>query len=83
MRGSDALRNCVSRADLKQPSSMTGTKLRKYIATVSQSAVELTKISRILMVVDEGNIAQFEGQTLDQINLNGESEIPSTRKFIT
>nr|CAH7745321.1 unnamed protein product [Callosobruchus chinensis] len=36
MRGSDALRNCVSRADLKQPSSMTGTKLRKYIATVSQ-----------------------------------------------
>nr|XP_023019945.1 uncharacterized protein LOC111508612 [Leptinotarsa decemlineata] len=34
-----------------------------------ESAVELTKISRILMAIDSGEVSKFKGQSLDGINL--------------
>lgn len=36
-----------------------------------ESAVELTKVSRLLMVVDEGKVNKFSGKKLADINLEG------------
>ncbi|KAG5900109.1 hypothetical protein JTB14_016077 [Gonioctena quinquepunctata] len=36
-----------------------------------ESAVELTKISRILMTVDSGDVSKFKGRSLEEINLQG------------
>lgn len=102
LRGSDCLRSVVQKAQLDSPTTITSTRLRKYVATVSQvfglkdkevdwlarhlghdirvhrdfyrlhdSAIELTKISRLLMAVDEGQVSTFEGKSLNDINLNG------------
>ncbi|KAG5862139.1 hypothetical protein JTB14_035810 [Gonioctena quinquepunctata] len=85
MRGHNCLRKCLSNVTLQSPENINGTKLRKYVATVTQiinltenetdwlarhlghdirvhrdfyrlheSAVELTKISRLLMAEDNG-----------------------------
>ncbi|KAG5865995.1 hypothetical protein JTB14_006249 [Gonioctena quinquepunctata] len=36
MRGHDCIRKCIANVDLQMPENINGTKLRKYIATVSQ-----------------------------------------------
>ncbi|XP_074035237.1 uncharacterized protein [Leptinotarsa decemlineata] len=100
MRGHDCIRKCIANVDLQMPENINGTKLRKYIATVSQimnmtenetdwlarhlghdihihrefyrlheSAVELTKISRLLMVIDNGEAHKFHGKKLNEIEL--------------
>lgn len=102
MRGHDCLRKCLSNVTLQSPENINGTKLRKYVATVTQlinltenetdwlarhlghdvrvhrdfyrlheSAVELTKISRLLMAVDNGEASRFAGRKLDEIELSG------------
>lgn len=83
--------------NLKNPETITNTRLRKYIATVSQvldlqekeldwlarhmghdiqihreyyrlhaSTLELAKVSKILAVVDKGNISEYIGKPLDE-----------------
>lgn len=102
MRGHDCIRKCIANVDLQMPENINGTKLRKYIATVSQimnmtenetdwlarhlghdirihrefyrlheSAVELTKISRLLMAIDNGEAYKFHGKKLNEIELTG------------
>lgn len=102
IRAPDCLRWVVDEVPLEAPELIRSTKLRKYIATVTQvlnlkeneadwlakhlghdirvhrsfyrlheSAVELTKISRLLMAVDEGKVKTFAGQALENITLNG------------
>lgn len=39
---------------------------------LQESAVELTKVSRLLLAVDSGKIKQFSGQKLDDITVDGE-----------
>ncbi|KAI4470857.1 hypothetical protein MML48_1g16811 [Holotrichia oblita] len=101
LRGHDCLRQLCTEAQLLHPEYITGTKLRKYIATVCQvfslsetendwlarhlghdirvhrefyrlheNAVELTKVSRLLIAVDQGEAAKFAGKPLQDITLN-------------
>lgn len=40
-----------------------------------ESAVELTKVSRLLMAIDSGEVSTFKGKSLDQIQLEGNKNI--------
>ena len=102
LRGHDCLAAVVDRLQLKEPSAIKSTKLRKYIATVSQIVdlnsaeldwlarhlghdiavhrdfyrlqdhnIELSKVSRLLLAVDEGNASKWAGKRLDDIDLDG------------
>lgn len=102
IRGHDALKKWCTEANLQSPELITGTKIRKYIATVCQvfnltenqtdwlarhlghdirvhrefyrlhdNAVELAKVSRLLIAVDQGQAEKFAGKTLDEINVAG------------
>ncbi|XP_053392380.1 uncharacterized protein LOC128555047 [Mercenaria mercenaria] len=99
-RGSVCIRHTANAACLQYPERVTTTKLRKYLATVSQifnlstaelselarhmghelsvhkifyrlqdDVIELAKISRLLIAVEEGKAASFAGCTLDDINI--------------
>lgn len=98
MRGHDAVRKVAVDAKLK---NVTSTKLRKYMATVSQifeltegevdwlarhlghdirvhreyyrlhdSSIELAKISKLLLEVENGNAEQWKGKKLEDISLD-------------
>ena len=103
LRGYDCLSSTVDRLQLQNPGAIKSTRLRKYIATVSQildlgntelewlarhmghdvsihkeyyrlhdHTIELSKISRLLLAVDEGNAAKWAGKKLDDISVDGE-----------
>ena len=106
LRGNDALSITLEECPgLKCPESIKSTKLRKYVATVSQiihmegnelewlaahlghninvhkkyyrlsdSTIELAKVSKLLLAIDEGNGAKFVGKTLDEITLEGNGQ---------
>ena len=92
----------VEQCDRQNPSAIKSTKLRKYIAIVSQvidlngseldwlarhrghdiavhreyyrlheSTVELSKVSRLLMAVEEGNALKYSGKKLEDIPIDG------------
>nr|XP_018913562.1 PREDICTED: uncharacterized protein LOC109041627 [Bemisia tabaci] len=102
LKGCDCVNFCVEACDpkLTSPRNVTGTKLRKHVATVCQifdlseseldwvakhmghdirvhrqyyrlheSARELTKVSRLLLAVENGMATQFIGKKLDEIDL--------------
>nr|CAI5842379.1 unnamed protein product [Callosobruchus analis] len=100
LRGHDCLHRICEEVKLENASLITGTKLRKYVATVSQlfnmseneydwlarhlghdirvhrefyrlheSAVELTKISRLLIAVDKGEANRFAGKRIEDISI--------------
>lgn len=102
LRGHDCLKKICDEVDLENPSIITGTKLRKYIATVCQifnmteneydwlarhlghdikvhrnfyrmqeSAIELTKVSRLLLAVDNGEVNRFVGKNIGEIDIKG------------
>lgn len=104
MRGWDCLRKFAIQCEppLSNPSSITSTKLRKYVATISQvlslsetevdwlarhmghdirvhrdfyrlheSTIEIAKVSKLLLAVDQGETRKFAGKTLADINLDG------------
>ena len=97
------MRAVAARAGLEKPHLITSTRLRKYVATVSQiidmtgseldwlarhlghdiqvhrdfyrlheSTVELAKVSKLLIAVDEGKAHQWAGKKLDEIEIEGE-----------
>ncbi|CAH2003172.1 unnamed protein product [Acanthoscelides obtectus] len=70
LRGHDSLSKMCKLADLRNPELITATKLRKYVATVCQSTVELTKDSNLLMAVDEGKVSTFAGKSLADIDID-------------
>ncbi|KAF5276948.1 hypothetical protein FQR65_LT16128 [Abscondita terminalis] len=100
LRGHDCIRTICQQANLKHPDYITGTKLRKYVATVCQllnlnenetdwlarhlghdirvhrdfyrlheNTVEATKISRLLIAVENGDIGKYAGKSLNDINI--------------
>ena len=103
LRGNDSLSAVLEECpNLKNPESIKSTKLRKYVATVSQilnlegnelewlarhlghnldvhkeyyrlqdSTIELAKVSKLLLALDEGNADKFQGKRLDEITLEG------------
>ena len=104
LRACDCLRKFANECEppLSSPENVTSTKLRKYIATISQvlcmnetevdwlarhlghnirvhrdfyrlheSTIEIAKVSKLLLTVDQGETSKFAGKTLQEINLNG------------
>lgn len=104
MRAWDCLRKLAIECDppLSNPTNITSTKLRKYIATFSQvlslkesevdwlarhlghgiqvhrdfyrlheSTIEIAKVSKLLLTVDQGEAIKFAGKSLAEIDLNG------------
>lgn len=104
MRAWDCLRKFAMDCDppLSNPTNIGSTKLRKYIATISQvlslketevdwlarhlghdirvhrdfyrlheSTIEIAKVSKLLLTVDQGETRKFAGKTLAEIELNG------------
>ncbi|KAJ8956206.1 hypothetical protein NQ317_000501 [Molorchus minor] len=100
LRGHDCLNKICNEISLENPSIITGTRLRKYVATVCQlfnmtenqydwlarhlghdirvhrdfyrmheSAIELTKVSRLLLAVDKGEVNKFAGRNLEDIEI--------------
>lgn len=102
MRGYATLREMTLKAELREPLSITGTQLRKFMATTLQvlnlkeheldyiskhmghdilvhrqyyrlqnDAVELAKVSKVLLLMDKGKLGEFRGKTLDELEING------------
>nr|CAI5839772.1 unnamed protein product [Callosobruchus analis] len=71
MRGHDCIKKWCFEANLESPETVTSTKFRKYVATVCQSTVELTKVSRLLLAVDQGKAHTFAGKSLEDIEVKG------------
>ena len=97
LRGNDCLAKILTKCNLQRPEGFKSTKLRKYVATVSQiidlnknelewlahvsvhrqyyrlqdSTLELAKVSKLLLAVDEGNVGNFSGKKLNEITLEG------------
>ncbi|KAL2086452.1 hypothetical protein ACEWY4_017511 [Coilia grayii] len=100
-RGSDCIRQLVQRCDVKNPLSLTSTRLRKHMATLSkvlnlqkteldhladfmghdirvhrqfywlpEGTLQLVKISEILMAMEQGHLAEFQGKSLEQIDID-------------
>ncbi|XP_073668979.1 uncharacterized protein [Paramisgurnus dabryanus] len=100
-RGSDCIRDFVKACGAKNPLSLTSTKLRKHVATLSkvlnlndteldqladflghdirvhrqfyrlpEGTLQLAKISKILMALEQGRLSEFKGKTLDDINIS-------------
>lgn len=46
---------------------------------LQELAIELTKVSRLLIAVDEGKASEFKGKNLEEINLIGEFTITFCR----
>ncbi|XP_067311201.1 uncharacterized protein [Pseudorasbora parva] len=99
-RGSDCIRYFVNACGAKNPLSLTSTKLRKHVATLSkvlnlndteldqladflghdirvhrqfyrlpEGTLQLAKISKILMALEQGRLSEFKGKSLDDINI--------------
>ena len=103
LRGNDCISAVLKRCHgLKSPNGIKSTKLRKFVATVSQivdlqenelgwlakhmghdinvhrqyyrlheSTLELAKVSKLLLAVDDGRAGQFAGKKLDEITVEG------------
>ncbi|XP_030218994.1 uncharacterized protein LOC115548476 [Gadus morhua] len=100
-RGSDCIRQFVQLCDVKNPLSLTSTRLRKHMATLSkvlnlqeteldqladfmghdirvhrqfyrlpEGTLQLVKISKILMAMEQGRLSDFQGKSLEEINID-------------
>ncbi|XP_054908272.1 uncharacterized protein LOC129374093 [Poeciliopsis prolifica] len=105
-RGSDCLRYFANDCGAKRPDSLTSTKLRKQITTLSQilnlsnmeleqlanflghninvhrqfyrlpeGTLQLAKLSKVLMALEKGHLAEFEGKNLDDIAIDPEETV--------
>ncbi|XP_060798518.1 uncharacterized protein LOC132900442 isoform X2 [Neoarius graeffei] len=100
-RGSDCIRQFVQCCHVKNPLSLTSTRLRKHMATLSkvlnlqeteldqladfmghdirvhrqfyrlpEGTLQLVKISKILMAMEQGRLAEFQGKSLEEIDID-------------
>lgn len=100
-RGSDVIRRISRSCGAKHPETLSSTKLRKHMATMSkvlnlkdnemddladflghdirvhrqyyrlpEGTLQLAKISKVLMAMERGQISEFKGQNLDEINID-------------
>ncbi len=105
-RGSDCIREFAVACKAKNPQTLTSTKLRKQIGTLSEvlnlsnaeldqladflghdirvhrqfyrlpeGTLQLAKISKILLALEKGRLADFKGQNLNEINIDPEGTI--------
>lgn len=100
-RGSDVIRQIARTCGASHPETLSSTKLRKHMATMSkvlnlkdnemddladflghdirvhrqyyrlsEGTLQLAKISKVLMALERGQLSQFKGMNLDQINID-------------
>ncbi|XP_026099805.1 uncharacterized protein LOC113070616 [Carassius auratus] len=105
-RGSDCIREFAVACSAKNPQTLTSTKLRKQIGTLSEvlnlsnteldqladflghdirvhrqfyrlpeGTLQLAKISKILLALEKGRLADFKGRNLNEINIDPEEEV--------
>jgi hypothetical protein len=103
-RASDCLRKYAEKCGAACPSTLTSTRLRKHIATVSQvlnlreheldilagflghdirvhrnfyrlpqDALQLAKVSKVLLAFENGEVSSYKGKSLDEIDVNVEA----------
>lgn len=102
-RGGECIQKYAKDCGAKNPDSLTSTKLRKHIATMSQvlnlqeneadqlanflghdirvhrhyyrlpqGTLQLAKMSKVLLAVENGTLSQYKGQALDDITIDPE-----------
>ncbi|XP_027146573.1 uncharacterized protein LOC109142298 isoform X2 [Larimichthys crocea] len=107
LRGSDAIRAIACECGAKDPQTLTSTRLRKQMATMSQvlnlkdneedclagfmghnirvhrqyyrlpeGTLQVAKVAKLLMACGRGELSQFKGMTLDEINVDPNEEVP-------
>ncbi len=100
-RGSDVIRQIAQSCGAKHPATLSSTKLRKHMATMSkvlnlkdnemddladflghdirvhrqyyrlpEGTLQLAKISKILMAMERGQMSEFKGKNLDEIQID-------------
>ncbi|XP_059198023.1 uncharacterized protein LOC131978403 isoform X2 [Centropristis striata] len=107
LRGSDAIRQIARECGAKHPETLSSTKLRKHVATLStvlnlkdnemdilanflghdiqvhrqyyrlpEGTLELAKVSKVLIALEQGRLSDFKGMSLDQIQIDPSEEVP-------
>ncbi|XP_039672042.1 uncharacterized protein LOC120568538 [Perca fluviatilis] len=107
LRGSDAIRQIARECGAKHPETLSSTKLRKHISTLStvlnlkdnemdilanflghdirvhrqyyrlpEGTMQLAKVSKVLIALEQGRLSDFKGMSLDQIQIDPEEEVP-------
>ncbi len=100
-KGTDCIRKVAHQCGAKHPKTLSSTKLRKHIATLSkvlnltdteldqladfmghdirvhrkfyrlpEGTLQLAKISKVLMALEQGRVSEFKGKNLDEINID-------------
>lgn len=108
LRGSDAIRQIAKECGAKHPETLSSTKLRKHVSTLStvlnlrdnemdilanflghdirvhrqyyrlpEGTLQLAKVSKVLIALEQGRLSDFKGMSLDQIQIdpNGKGNI--------
>ncbi|XP_076011575.1 uncharacterized protein LOC143004514 [Genypterus blacodes] len=106
LRGSDAIRQIARECGAKHPETLSSTKLRKHISTLStvlnlkdnemdilanflghdirvhrqyyrlpEGTLELAKVSKLLIALEQGRLSDFSGMSLDQIQIDPNEEV--------
>ncbi|KAJ8971359.1 hypothetical protein NQ314_000740 [Rhamnusium bicolor] len=81
--GTKVLHRYINKCKVERPGSITVTRLRKHLATITQllqfsnndmemsdKIYQTAKVSKLLLLLTEGGAEQFRGKTLDEIQLN-------------
>ncbi|KAM9477350.1 uncharacterized protein Hap1MRO34_010195 isoform 2-T2 [Clarias gariepinus] len=107
LRGSDAIRRIAGECGAKHPETLSSTKLRKQVSTLStvlnlkdnemdilanflghdirvhrqyyrlpEGTLQLAKVSKVLLALEQGRLSDFQGMSLDQIQIDPNEELP-------
>lgn len=49
--------------------------VHRSVYRLHEDVVEIGKVSKLLIAIEEGNVANFKGLSLDQINVEGKSTV--------
>ncbi|XP_056118313.1 uncharacterized protein LOC130095581 [Rhinichthys klamathensis goyatoka] len=105
-RGSDVIRKIAQSCGAKHPETLSSTRLRKHMATMSkvlnlkdnemddladflghdirvhrqyyrlpEGTLQLAKISKVLMAMERGQLSEFKGRNLDEIQIDPQERV--------
>ncbi|XP_051239268.1 uncharacterized protein LOC127353763 isoform X3 [Dicentrarchus labrax] len=106
LRGSDAIRQMAKECGAKHPETLSSTKLRKQVSTLSkvlnlkdnemdtlanflghdirvhrqyyrlpEGTLELAKVSKVLIALEQGRLSDYKGMSLDQIQIDPSEQV--------
>ncbi|XP_071357574.1 uncharacterized protein [Trachinotus anak] len=81
LRGSDAIRQLARQCGAKHPETLnSSTKLRKQVHRqyyrLPEGTLELAKVSKVLLALEQGRLSDFQGMSLDQIQIDANEDVP-------